>query len=435
MRREHHPSKDITAIEGNEIEGKKIVLCITGSIAAYKAIDLSRMLMRHGADVHCVMSEMAASELLTPDMMKWATGNHVVTKLTGDLEHVFLADYNMSDVIIVYPCTANTIGKIGNGIDDTPVTSVLSVALGSKIPIIIAPAMHQSMYDNPFIKENICRLKNQGIEFLEPLISEGKAKVAHPEQVLKLVLNKFDKRSNSRVFSLYDKNVLVTAGSTVEHIDPVRVITNLSSGKIGNAIAKEASNRGAKVTIVYGHTTATQYPLDSSDLEVIKATTTEEMYNTIISELSSKTYDIAILAAAVTDFTPEGKKSNKIDSRIDRLSLSLIPTTKIIDRVKHISKNDIFLVAFKAEYNISDLSIVEKAYQKLKECDGDLIVANDIGREGSEAGSDNDEVLIVDRRKKVIHLPLQNKKDIARKLLDIIAESIEAKKKHTAAQQ
>ena len=433
IRREYHPSKDITAIEGNEIEGKKIVLCITGSVAAYKAIDLSRMLMRYGADVHCVMSEMASSALLTPDMMKWATGNDVVTRLTGDLEHIFLADYNMSDLIIVYPCTANTIGKMGNGIDDTPVTSVLSVALGSKIPIVIAPAMHQSMYDNPFIKENICRLKNQGIEFLEPLLSEGKAKVAHPEQVLKLVLNKFDKCSDDRVFSLSDKNILVTAGSTVEYIDPVRVITNLSSGKIGNAIAKEASNRGAKVTIVYGHATAIYYPLDSSD-QVIKVTTTDEMYNTIFSELSSKTYDIAILAAAVTDFRPEGKKSDKIDSRIDRLSLSLIPTRKIIDRVKHISKNNIFLVAFKAEYNISDLSIVEKAYQKLKECDGDLIVANDIGREGSEAGSDNDEVFIVDRQKKVIHLPLQNKRDIARKLLDIIVESFEAEKRRSIQQ-
>jgi phosphopantothenoylcysteine decarboxylase / phosphopantothenate---cysteine ligase len=415
------------------------VLCITGSIAAYKAIDLSRMLMRHGADVHCVMSEMAASVLLTPHMMKWATGNNVVTRLTGDLEHIFLADYNMSDLIIVYPCTANTIGKMGNGIDDTPVTSVLSVALGSKIPVIIAPAMHQSMYDNPFIKKNIYRLKNQGIEFLEPLLSEGKAKVAPPEQVLKLVLNKFDKCNDSRVSALYDKNILVTAGSTVEYIDPVRVITNLSSGKIGNAIAKEASSRGARVTIVYGHTTAAApslYPLDSSDVKAIKAITTEEMYNTIISELSSKIYDVAILAAAVTDFRPEGKTSNKIDSRIDRLSLPLIPTRKIIDQVKHISKNNnIFLVAFKAEYNISDLSIVEKAYQKLKECDGDLIVANDIGREGSEAGSDSDEVFIIDRQKKVIHLSLENKKNIAIKLFDIIAESIEAKKRHTAAQQ
>jgi phosphopantothenoylcysteine decarboxylase/phosphopantothenate--cysteine ligase len=334
----------------------------------------------------------------------------------------------MSDLIIVYPCTANTIGKISNGIDDTPVTSVLSVALGSKIPIIIAPAMHQSMYDNPFIKENICRLRNQGIEFLEPLLSEGKAKVAHPEQALKSVLDKFDKHNKNGVFSLYDKNILVTAGSTVEYIDPVRVITNLSSGKIGNAIAKEASNRGAKVTVVYGYTTGANYSSDSLDLKIIKATTTEEMYNTVVSELSSKTYDIAILAAAITDFRPEEEQSNKIDSRIDRLSLSLIPTRKIINRIKHISKNDIFLVAFKAEYDISDSSIVEKAYQKLEECNGDLIVANDIGREGSEVGSDNDEVFIVNRQKKVIHLPLQSKRDIAKKLVDIIAESLEAKK-------
>ena len=403
------------------------MLCITGSVAAYKAIDLSRMLMRHGADVHCVMSEMATATLLTADMMKWATGNKVVTRLTGDLEHIFLADYNMSDLIIVYPCTANTLGKIGNGIDDTPVTSVLSVALGSKIPIIIAPAMHESMYDNPFIKENICRLKNQGIEFLQPLLSEGKAKVAHPEQALKQVLNKFDKRSKNGILSLHDKNILVTAGSTVEYIDPVRVITNLSSGKIGNAIAKEASNRGAKVTIVYGYTTAANYSSDSSDLKVIKATTTEEMCNIVVSELSSKTYDIAILAAAVTDFGPEEKSSNKIDSRIDRLSLSLVPTRKIVDRIKHITKNDIFLVAFKAEYNVSDLSIVEKAYQKLEECDGDLIVANDIGRAGSEAGSDNDEVFIINRQKEVIHLPLQSKRDIAKKLVDVITESIEDK--------
>ena len=403
------------------------MLCITGSVAAYKAIDLSRMLMRHGADVHCVMSEMATATLLTADMMKWATGNKVVTRLTGDLEHIFLADYNMSDLIIVYPCTANTLGKIGNGIDDTPVTSVLSVALGSKIPIIIAPAMHKSMYDNPFIKENICRLKNQGIEFLQPLLSEGKAKVAHPEQALKQVLNKFDKRSKNRILSLHDKNILVTAGSTVEYIDPVRVITNLSSGKIGNAIAKEASNRGAKVTIVYGYTTAANYSSDSSDLKVIKATTTEEMCNIVVSEISSKTYDIAILAAAVTDFGPEEKSSNKIDSRIDRLSLSLVPTRKIVDRIKDITKNDIFLVAFKAEYNVSDLSIVEKAYQKLEECDGDLIVANDIGRAGSEVGSDNDEVFIINRQKKVIHLPLQSKRDIAKKLVDIITESIEDK--------
>jgi phosphopantothenoylcysteine decarboxylase/phosphopantothenate--cysteine ligase len=420
-----HPSKDIVGSDGNEIAGKKIVLCITGSVGAYRAIDLARMLMRHGANVYSVMSERVESTFITSDMMKWATGNDVVTKLTGDLEHIVLADYNMSSLILVYPCTANTIGKMANGIDDTPVTSVLSVALGSKIPIMIAPAMHESMYDNYFIKKNISRLKDQGIEFLEPLVSEGKAKLAPVEQVLISVINKFSNPART-IFSLIGKNILVTAGSTLEHIDPIRIITNLSSGKMGIAIANEAKRMGANVTIVYGHGS---YPhLDSLDLNVIKVNSNEQMCDAVIAELSSKRYDIAFLAAAVTDFTPAGKKfTKKIDTRAGKLLLSLSPTKKIIDQVKHVSKNDIFLVAFKAEHNVSNSYIIEKAYQKLKECNGNLVVANDIGRKGSEAGSDNNEVFIIDRQKKVIHLPLQNKKDVARKLLDIIAQSIHTK--------
>jgi phosphopantothenoylcysteine decarboxylase/phosphopantothenate--cysteine ligase len=167
-RTEFYSSRDITGIDGREIEGKKIVLCITGSVAAYRSIDLARQLIRHGAEVYPVMSEAVGSMLLTPEMMKWATGNNVVTKLTGNLEHIALADYNMSDLIVVYPCTANTIGKVANGINDTPVTSVLSVALGSGIPIIIAPAMHESMYDNRLIQENIERVRDQGVDFLQP---------------------------------------------------------------------------------------------------------------------------------------------------------------------------------------------------------------------------------------------------------------------------
>jgi phosphopantothenoylcysteine decarboxylase/phosphopantothenate--cysteine ligase len=418
----NHPSKDITGLEGNEITGKKIVLCITGSIAAYRAIDLARLLMRHGANVYSVMSERVESAFITSDMMKWATGNDVVTKLTGDLEHIVLADYNMSSLILVYPCTANTIGKMANGIDDTPVTSVLSVALGSKIPIMVAPAMHESMYDNYFIKKNISRLKDQGVEFLEPSVCEGKAKVAPIEQVLISVINKFNNPIRT-VFSLSGKNILVTAGSTIEHIDPIRIITNLSSGKMGSAIANEAKKMGANVTIVCGHGS---YPhLDSLDLNVIKVNTNEQMYDAVIAELYSKRYDIAIFAAAVTDFTPAGKKfTKKMDTRAGKLLLSLSPTKKIIDQVKHASKNDIFLVAFKAEHSVSNSYMIEKAYQKLKECNGNLVVANDIGRKGSEAGSDNNEVFIIDRQKKVIHLPLQNKKDIARKLLDIIGQFI-----------
>src|SRR5215207_1856410 len=242
--------KDIFCSLSQDLLGKRIVICITGSVAAYRAIDLTRLLIRHGAEVFPVMSKASADSgrLLTEDIMKWASGNNVVTKLTANLEHIALADYNMSDLIVVYPCTANTIGKVANGINDTPVTSVLSVALGSRIPIIIAPAMHESMYDNRLIQENIQRVKDQGVDFLQPTITEGKAKVVSPEQMLQSVITKF---TNSTESFFFEKNILVTAGGTIEYIDPIRVITNLSSGKMGNLIAEEAIRLGANITLVY----------------------------------------------------------------------------------------------------------------------------------------------------------------------------------------
>ena len=417
-RTEVQSSKDIAGIEGSEIEGKKIVLCITGSVAAYRAIDLARQLIRHGAEVYPVMSEAVASALLTPDMMKWATGNNVVTKLTASLEHIDLANYNMSDLIVVYPCTANTIGKVANGISDTPVTSVLSVALGSRIPIIIAPAMHESMYVNSLIQENIQRVKDQGVDFLQPIITEGKAKVVSPEQMLKSIISKL---INSTESFFYEKNILVTAGSTIEHIDPIRVITNLSSGKMGNMIAEEAFRLGANVTLVYGH--GTYSPKSSPNLKIVRVNTSKEMYNVIVSELSFKRYDIAILSAAVADFTPERKSVKKISTSKEKIFLTLSPTRKIINKIKHMSKQT-FLVGFKAEYNVSDSKIIETAYEKLKECNGDLIVANDVGRKDSEIGSDNNEVFVIDRHKNILHLPPQNKLSIARNLLNVIENLI-----------
>jgi phosphopantothenoylcysteine decarboxylase / phosphopantothenate---cysteine ligase len=417
-RTEFYSSRDITGTDGREIEGKKIVLCITGSVAAYRSIDLARQLIRHGAEVYTVMSEAVGSTLLTPEMMKWATGNNVVTKITGDLEHIALADYNMSDLIVVYPCTANTIGKVANGINDTPVTSVLSVALGSRIPIIIAPAMHESMYDNPLIQENIQRVKDQGVDFLQPTITEGKAKVVSPEQMLQSVITKF---TNSTKSFFFEKNILITAGGTIEYIDPIRVITNLSSGKMGNLIAEEAIRLGANITLVYGHGTYSTKSLPN--LNIVRVNTSKEMYDVVISELSSKRYDVAILSAAVADFTPERKAIKKIRTSTGKFLLPLSPTQKIINHVKHMSKQT-FLVGFKAEYNVSDSNIIKGAYRKLKECKGDLIVANDVGRKNSAIGSESNEVFVIDKHRNILHLPPQNKMSIARKLLDVIENLI-----------
>jgi phosphopantothenoylcysteine decarboxylase / phosphopantothenate---cysteine ligase len=411
-----HPSKDILGREGSELEGKRIVLCITGSVAAYRAIDLARLLMRHDADVHAVMTESTASTLLNPEIMKWATGNEVVTKLSGSLEHIILADYGMSDLIIVYPCTANTLGKMAAGIDDTSVTSILSVALGSKIPIIVAPAMHEAMYENVFVQQNVSKLREHVI-FVEPNVEGGKAKVANPQQVLNTAISTL---SNSALLS--GKRVLVTAGSTIEYIDPIRVISNLSSGKMGVAIAQEAQRMGATVTLVYGHGTLNP----GSGGKIVRVNTVEEMYKAVMSELSSRTYHIAIMAAAVADFTPAKRSDKKIDTKQGKMELSLVPTRKIVDEVKNKGK-DIFLVAFKADYCVSESELIEKAYRKLKESDAGIIVANDIGRKGSEAGSDKNEVFIVDRNKNVVHFPPESKTQVARRLLEIVAEFVNSK--------
>ena len=408
-----HPSKDIIGSEGSELKDKRIVLCITGSVAAYRGIDLARLLMRHGADVHAVMTESTALTLLNPEMMKWATGNDVVTTLTGDLEHIMLADYGMSDLLIVYPCTANTIGKAAAGIDDTPVTTVLSVALGSKIPIIVAHAMHEAMYENVFFQQNISKLREH-MAFIEPKMEGGKAKLADPEQVLQVAISIVSNRA-----PLSGKRVLVTAGSTVEYIDPIRVMSNLSSGKMGLAIAREAQRMGASVTLVYGHGTH-----EVIIGKVIRVSTSEEMYKVLDSELSSKKHDIAIMAAAIADFKPARKSNKKIDTKAGRVELSLIGTRKIIDEVKKKNK-DIFLVAFKADYDVPDSVLIEKAYKKMQESDADIIVANDIGRKGSEAGSDKNEVFIIDKDKKILHLPLENKAQVANKLLEIVAEAVD----------
>jgi phosphopantothenoylcysteine decarboxylase / phosphopantothenate---cysteine ligase len=420
-----HSSKDIIGTWGNLLKDKKIVLCVCGSVAAYKAIDFARLLMRHGANVFPVISN-SATMLLHPNYLQWATGNEVVTKLTANMEHIKLADYNKSDLIILYPCTANTIGKFANGIDDTPITSILSVGLGSKIPIFIAPAMHEAMYDNQLVIDNILKLKKNGVNFLEPTISENKAKVIAPDQALKSVLEFFTKVEKKKNV-LSNKNILITSGGTMEYIDPIRVITNLSSGKMGYAIVKECLEQGAKVTHIVGNSSiySTSNSFNLENLTTIRVDTSDEMYAKVISEITSKKYDIVIFAAAVTDFKLAQTHDKKIPSQIsDSINLELITTKKIINEIKSIDK-DLFLVGFKAYYDVSDTYLINKAKKRLKECNADIIVANDVGRKNTRIGSDYNEVFIVTRNdtnedNQVVHLTVQSKESIAKKLFEII---------------
>lgn len=380
---EKHPSLDIVGSDGTELVGKKIVLCISGSVAAYKSIEIARLLMRHGGDVTCVASK-AATDLIQPSYFKWATGNPVITKLTGDLEHIKVADYKQSDLIVVYPCTANTLGKLANGIDDTPISTVLSVGLGSKIPIIIALAMHQAMYENPAVVSNIKFLKNK-VDFISPQFIEGKAKAAEPEEILDVILQRF---GSSPV--LKGKKVLITAGPTIEYIDPVRVITNQSTGKTGVLLASEFVSAGSKVTLIYGP--GTEMPPKGA--KVVHVKTSSQMSEALKKEMRQK-WDIVILAAAVSDYTPEKPSKTKLDSDLSRISLKMKKVPKMINDIKKIQKN-VFLVGFKAETGISKEQLIKKARAKIVQAGCDLVIANDIGTKRYKENSGYNNVISID---------------------------------------
>jgi len=387
------------------LKNKKIVVCVTGSVAAIETPKVVRELRRRGAKVFCVMSK-AAQKIIHPYVLEWASENEVVTEITGKIEHVKLCGEvpGKVDLVIVAPSTANTIGKIAFGVDDTPVTTVVTTAFGSKIPIMIVPAMHISMYKHPIVKENIGKLKKHGVDFIMPRIEEGKAKIAGFEKIV----NYIELRLTKKDFK--GKKVLVTAGATIEDLDAVRVITNKSSGKMGIAIAEEAYRRGADVILIKGKTTVKPV----FGFKTIEVRSAEQMFNAVKENIDC---DIIIHAAAVSDFTVD-KELGKISSK-NKINLELTPNTKILEKIKTLNKK-VFLVGFKAEYKLTKKQLIERAYKKLKQANCDLIVANDIGREKRGFDVDTNEVFIIDKRKKVKSTGLKTKKEVAKEILDEI---------------
>lgn len=405
-----HTSKEIIGKKNTELRDKKIILCITGSVAAIKSTEIARELMRRGADVYAVMTK-AAQQIVHPDMVEWATGNPVVTELTGQIEHVtYAGEHNKhADLILVAPSTANTIGKVASGIDDTPVTTTLTTGIGANIPVIIAPAMHASMYKHQIVNENITKLQNIGIKVLMPRFEEGKAKIPGTTEIVQAVTEKL-----TRPQDLAGKHILITAGPTRAYLDAFRYITNPSSGKMGIAIAQNALDRGATVTLVYGPGTAKP----PAQANVIPILSTEEMLEAVQKTLKSEKIDLAILSAAAADYGLPDRINEKTPSGKNEWNLQLKPLPKIVKNVKPIDPK-VYLIGFKAEYNLSDEELIERAYKRMKETGMDLIVANDVSRENTGFGTDTNEVFIIDKEKNVEHITLTSKYDVASKIIDI----------------
>jgi len=311
------------------LAGRQIVVGVTGSIAAVEIVRLIHALRRKGATVQPVMSQAAAG-IIHPDALTYASGKETIVRLTGLVEHVlYCGDEGTADLFLIAPCTANTIGKIACGIDDTPVTTFATTALGSRTPVVIVPAMHHSMYRHPGVVENIARLKAWGIEVVDPRVEEGKAKIAGTEEIVlwceRAILGNV----------LKGKRVLITSGPCRETVDDVRVLTTRSSGLMGRELALQAFRLGAEVTVVHRDT----FPLVTN----VHAETSEEMRMAVLRIFEETGSEVYISAAAISDFMPkrvEGKIPSGKPVRID-----LEPLPKLIDEVK--LRYSPFIIAFK----------------------------------------------------------------------------------------
>jgi len=396
------------------VKGKTIVLGVTGSISAYKAADIASRFTQAGFRVEVVMTA-SATQFIAPLTFRNITGRPVVTTMWDlssefSVEHVALAE--AADVVLIAPATTNIIAKIACGIADDMLTCTV---LATKAPTVIAPAMNDNMWVNKATQENVERLKKRGFTFVGPAYGRlasgkmGTGRLISLDEIYGVVL-----RVLGRSGDLAHKHIVVTAGGTQELVDPVRCLTNRSSGKMGYAIAEAARDRGAEVTLI---SAPTSLPKPAA-IQVINVNTTEEMLN-IVRE-AVKQANALIMAAAVADFRPVKAAKSKIKRHeLSELTLELEKTPDILAQVK----GDFIRVGFAAESE----NLIANANEKIKKKGLDLIVANDITAEGSGFGSDTNRVSIIDSKGKVNELPLMPKREVADKILDIVSNLLKRK--------
>jgi phosphopantothenoylcysteine decarboxylase/phosphopantothenate--cysteine ligase len=393
------------------LNGKRIVLGVCGGIAAYKAAALTSKLTQAGAEVRVIMTE-SATQFVAPLTFQTLSRHHVFVdtfeeKDASVVSHIDLADH--ADLFVIAPATANAIAKLALGLGDDMLSTTL---LATTAPILVAPAMNVHMYANPAVQQNMQTLIGRGIRFIEPGEGQlacgyvGKGRLAEPEEIIAAVERFF---ANSQ--SLQGQHVLVTAGGTVERIDPVRYITNDSSGKMGYAIAEEALRMGAAVTLITGPT-ALQAPAGA---QVVPIQSAEDMREAVLARLDSST--IVIKAAAVADYRPAVQAKQKIKKNADTLTLEMVKNPDILQEIGA-RKQGQFVVGFAAETDRLD----EFAMDKLTRKNSDLLVANDVSLEGAGFGTDTNIVRVFDRNGLVESLPLQSKGEVARKLLQMVIE-------------
>lgn len=397
------------------LKGKNILLAVTGGIAAYKMADVASMLVKQGADVHVVMTKNATN-FIPAETFQVLTKNKVYTDCFDEdpddyvnVPHISLG--TSADCILVAPATADVIGKIANGIADDMVTTTILPAL---CPVLIAPSMNGYMFDNPIVQDNISKLKKFGYKIIEPSFGhlacgyDGKGKLPSPEDLVENVL-----LAVARDKDLKGKKVLVNAGPTEESIDPIRVITNHSSGKMGYAIARQAAFRGAGVTLVSGPTNL-KSPMG---VEVISIKSAEDMYQEMVKNADQA--DIIIMAAAVADYTPVTTAENKIKKTEGDFSIPLKRTKDILLSIGQQKKNGQFICGFSMETE----NMLENSRKKLIKKNADMICANNLRQAGAGYQVDTN-ILTLIQKDFEKELPLLSKDEAANEILTVIKNSL-----------
>ena len=388
---------------------KNVVLGVSGGIAVYKALEITSLLIKKDINVNVIMTENA-TKFVTPLSFQSLSQNTVACDTfqepkVWEIQHISLAE--KADVMLVAPATANIIGKVANGIADDMLSTTI---MATKAKVIFAPAMNTNMYENPILQDNIRKLKSFGYEFIEPAEgrlacgSVGKGKLEKPEIIADRVLMELNDKKD-----LKNKKVIVTAGPTIAPIDPVRYITNRSSGKMGYAIAKEARNRGAEVTLISGPTS-----LEAPEgINVVRIATNEEMRKAVLDRFDSA--DIVVKAAAVADYKPKNYSTQKIKKAQNDFALELTRDNDILKELGSL-KNKQILVGFAAESQ----NLKENALSKLEKKNLDYVVANDITSSDTGFASEDNKVIILSKDKEEINLDKMSKEKIAENLFDII---------------
>ena len=396
-----------------ELNNRTILLGVTGGIAIHRSVDYVSQLVKLGASVHVVMTENA-TRLISPLQFQVISRNPVLLNLfdTGEdwkPPHIDLAD--RANLLVIVPATANILGKMANGIADDALSTV---AISVHCPILLAPAMNGHMYHNPFVQKNIETLRQQGVDFVEPVSGdlacgyEGIGRLNTVDAILEKTKDILMIRQD-----LTGQRILVTAGATREYIDPVRYISNGSSGKMGYAIAEAASLRGATVQIVSGHATVPS----PSGVEINHVDTTEEMHKAVLDQFEQT--DIVIMAAAPSDFKPVEFSPHKIKKQSDFISIDLEKNPDTAQALGEMKTHQI-TVCFAAETD----DVLENAKAKLIRKNCDLIIANDILAEGAGFAADTNIVSIIDKVGKCEQLPILPKRDVADVILDRIGKLV-----------